>query len=133
MVVGGALGHHEYPQRLLLTVAGDDRAALGAHLLQFGLHRPRGLLGRGLVPVEPVELCLELGVLLGEPGIATAADRHGGSPAALSRRAKLVVLLDQTSEFALDLVQEGVDLLLVVPPLTDRRLLEGDVVDVGRG
>jgi hypothetical protein len=45
VVVGGALGHHEYPQRLLLAVAADHRRALGAHLLQLRLHRPGRLLG----------------------------------------------------------------------------------------
>ena len=66
MVVGGALGHHQDAQGLLLPVTGNDRTGtLGTHLLQFGLHRAGRLLGGGLVPVEPVKLGLELGVLLG--------------------------------------------------------------------
>jgi hypothetical protein len=45
------------------------------------------------------------------------ACRPGGGRrrAALELRAQLVVLLDQPGELALDLVEEGVDLLLVVP------------------
>src|SRR4051812_30163661 len=44
--------------------------------------------------------------------------------------AQVVVLLDQPRELGLHEVQEGVDLVFVVPPLTNRGLAERDVVHV---
>ena len=41
------------------------------------------------------------------------------------------VLLDEPGQLVLDQIEEGVDLVLVVAPLADRRLAERDVVDVG--
>jgi hypothetical protein len=57
-----------------------------------------------------------------------ASTRGGGATAG----AQLVVLLDQAGELALHHVEEGVDLVLVVTAFADRRLLEDDVVHVGR-
>jgi hypothetical protein len=54
-----------------------------------------------------------------------------GAGRAATVAAELVVLLDQASELGLDHVEEGVDLVLVVATLADRRLLEDDVVHVG--
>src|SRR3954454_24804145 len=76
---------------------------------------------------------LQLTQLRREPRERATAESAAATAAALHVRAQLVVFLDETGEFALDLVKEGVDLLLVVPPLADRGLLERDVVDVGRG
>ncbi|GAA1826216.1 hypothetical protein GCM10009682_52360 [Luedemannella flava] len=129
MVVSGALGHHEHPQRLLLAVAASGAAALGADLLQLALHLPGGLLGRRLLPLHAVERRLEIAQLRGQPRVTARTGR--GSTAAGSP--ELVVLLDESCEFALNFVEESIDLLLVVPPLTDRGLLERDVVDVSRG
>ena len=41
------------------------------------------------------------------------------------------VLLDEAGQLVLDQIEEGVDLVLVVAALADRRLAERDVVDVG--
>src|SRR2546423_1691528 len=125
------LGHQEHQQRLLLALARADRTALGTDLLEFGLHAARRLLGGRLLPLYPVELSLQLTQFGAHPGVATG--HRCATTAAFSRRPQLVVLLDETGEFALDLIQEGVDLLLVVAPLADGGLLERDVVDVGRG
>jgi hypothetical protein len=138
VVVRGALGHHEHAQRLLLAVrtdrngAGRDGTAAAAHRLEFGLHRPGRALCVRLIPLRTVELHLELVEFGRQPGVGAGTGRR--PPAApLDLSAQLVVFLDQTGEFALDLVQEGVDLLLVVPPLADRGLFKGHVVHVGRG
>src|SRR5690606_5724503 len=102
----------------------------GADLLQLTLHGAGVLLGRGLVPLQPAELRLELGVLLGQAG---ASAYPATTAAALEAGATPAVLLDEPGQLALDLAQEGVDLLLVVPSLADRGLLEGDIVNVSRG
>mgnify|MGYP005824610279 CR=1 FL=1 len=46
--------------------------------------------------------------------------------------AQVGVLLDEPGQFGLHQVQEGVDLVLVVPPLADRRFAERDVMYVCR-
>src|SRR5581483_8435822 len=80
------------------------------------------------------ELRLELDVLLGDARVGARAGGAGPAAAApLHLSPQLIVLFDQTGELTLDLIEEGVDLLLVVPPFAYRRLLEGDVVHVGRG
>jgi hypothetical protein len=60
-----------------------------------------------------------LGALVGPRGATTAGT-------------ELVVLLDQAGQLGLHHVEERVDLVLVVAPLADGRLLEDDVVHVGR-
>src|SRR5690606_11876033 len=116
--------------RLLLTVGDYPVATVGADLLQLVLHGAGVLLSRDLVPLQPVKLGLELSVLLSQPGVSA----HPATTAAtLEAGTKLAVLLDEARQLALDLVQEGVDLLLVVPSLANRGLLEGDIVNVSRG
>ena len=66
------------------------------------------------------------------------AERGGGrgtgrAAATATGRTHLVVVLDEARQFAFDLVQERVDLIFVVAPFSNRGLLKGDVVDVGRG
>src|SRR5262249_49010838 len=105
-------------------------AALGAQLLELGLHGARRLLGGRLVPLQAIELSLQVTVLLREAGIAA---RPGLTRRATGLPAEFVVVLDEARQLTLDLVQERVDLIFVVAPLADRGLLKGDVVDVGRG
>jgi hypothetical protein len=66
-----------------------------------------------------------------ELGHARAAAAIGDDPTATWSRLELVVLLDEARELDLDDVEEGVDLLLVVPAFANRRFLEGHVVDFG--
>ena len=65
-----------------------------------------------------------------ELGHARAA-AVGHDPTTTWPRFELVVLLDEARELDLDDVEEGVDLLLVVPAFANRRFLEGHVVDFG--
>src|SRR6185437_8373292 len=120
---------HEHAECLLLAVAGD-RTAGRAGRLQLRLQTAGGLLGLSLLPRHPLELGLEVGELGGQPRVPTRAGGRAPTTAtALELSAELVVLLDETGELALDLIEEGVDFLLVVAPFTDRGLLKGDVVD----
>src|SRR6266540_2351285 len=108
-------------------------AALRADLLQLGLHAAGGLLRGRLLPLDPVELGFHLGQFGRQPGVGTGPGWCAATATPFELRPQLVVFLDETGELTLYLVKEGVDLLLVVPPLADRGLLECDVVDVGRG
>ena len=64
---------------------------------------------------------------LGRIGATSTLGRGRRGTATLARP-EVVVLLDQARQLDLDDVEERVDLLLVVPPLADRWLLERDVV-----
>src|SRR5215218_1089731 len=107
------------------------------------------VISRSLLPLAPVSICsawvLASLTYRSAVSVARASMREaralsssrgwaagGGGATAGAAGAELVVLLDQAGQLGLHDVEEGVDLVLVVAPLADGRLLEDDVVHVGR-
>jgi hypothetical protein len=127
--VGHLLREAEHLRRLHVVVA--TVTGVGAHgtgQLRGGRTRRRHARRRGLLALHGLRLArhgLRAGLL---------EVRLGVPETLLELRdlvTQVVVLPDQAGQFGLHQVEEGVDLVLVVSPLTDRGFAERDVVHVG--
>ena len=65
-------------------------------------------------------------------GLAAAADAKPVTRQSLrDALTKIGVLFDESGQLVLNQIEKGIDLVLVVATLADRRLAERDIVDVG--
>ena len=126
----------------LLAVLGQLLLGLGQLLLQLHDLLLRAVLALAQRPLQLADAVLQLCVLVARGGqlggtavVLRLGSRRGRAlpldPRPGAPRPEVGVLLDEAGQLDLDDVEERVDLLLVVAPLADRRLLEGDVVDFG--
>ena len=116
---------------LLGSVVG---AVPGVRAGRLGGERPlllERLLQLGDPGLQPLALLPGRGELLVRRLRTLGVEGTCGTGLAAGLGAQVVVLLDQPGQLHLDDVEEGVDLLLVVAALADRRLLERDIVDFG--
>jgi hypothetical protein len=132
VVVGRALRHHQHRREAVAAARRRGGHGGAAGRLELRLHAAGVLLGAGPGGLHALELRGDVGQLVAE-GPAGRRRTGRARPAVLHPVVQGGVLLQQAGQLLLDLVQEGVDVLLVVSALAHRRLLEGHVVDVGWG